>query len=127
ILASVGLAAVSAAGVQSLQAQTDNSKAWTVSTALRGFYDDNVNTTKSDKVKVWGFEVSPSIGYNLSMDATEVSLVYTYAYKRYDHAVGGRQDKDDQTHTFAARLRHAFSERTSLRVADSFVVGQEPD
>src|SRR6185437_9402550 len=33
----------------------------------------------------------------------------------------------DQDHTFNAALSHAFNERYSIRVKDSFVIGQEPD
>ena len=39
----------------------------------------------------------------------------------------GNTDKWDFTHTFNAELQKAFNERYSMRVNDSFVIGQEPD
>ena len=39
----------------------------------------------------------------------------------------GSSGNDDNTHDFHAALTHAFSERYSVSVKDSFVIGQEPD
>lgn len=135
IVASVGVVALGAAVMQTSNAQGisgDASKAWTISAALRGFYDDNVNTSNNNEIDTFGFEVSPSIGFNVPLDQTTFSLVYTYAYKYYDKrpttGVGGATgDHDDQTHTVNARLMHAFSERTTASLRNSFVIGQEPD
>ena len=46
IVASVGLLALGASSVQALDpsALSDNGRFWSVSAALRGFYDDNINT-----------------------------------------------------------------------------------
>jgi len=127
IVASIGVAALGAACVQSSNAQGDGSKPWTVSVALRGFYDDNVNTVKNGKVDTFGVEISPTLAFGLRMDQTTASLVYTYAYKYYDHRPDTTTDHDDMTHTIAASLLHAFNERTTLSISDSFVIGQEPD
>ena len=71
IVASVGLFAVGASGVQaaSLTALTvEGAKPWSISATLRGFYDDNVNTAPNSvsRTESFGFEASPSIGLNWS-------------------------------------------------------------
>jgi hypothetical protein len=127
IVASVGVVALGAAVIQTSNAQPIGSdKPWTISAALRGFYDDNVGTTSQNEIDTFGFEISPSIGFRTGMDQTTFSLAYTYAYKYYDERPVF-SDHDDQTHTVLASLTHAFNERTSVAVRDSFVIGQEPD
>ena len=102
-------------------------KPWSVSATLRGFYDDNINTTKNNKVHAFGFEISPSINLAMAAEQTSASLGYTYSGKYFDHPLGGSTDKWDHTHTFDAGLSHTFSPRVQVGVKDSFVVGQEPD
>lgn len=127
IVASIGVAALGAACVQTSNAQGDGDKPWTASVALRGFYDDNIGTSKDNKVDSWGAEISPTLAFYLRGDQTTAQLVYTYGYKYYDTKPPGNVDHDDQTHTIAASLLHAFNERTTISVSDSFVIGQEPD
>lgn len=128
IVASVGVLALGAAVIQTSNAQgTGDSKPWTFSAALRGFYDDNVNTASQNEIDTFGFEISPSIGFRAGLDQTTFSLVYTYAFKYYDERPVANGDHDDQTHTVMASLTHAFNERTSISLRDSFVIGQEPD
>lgn len=127
IVASLGLVALGAACVQSANAQGDPSKPWTVSAALRGFYDDNIDTSPSGGQDSFGFEITPTIAFQLPAEQTTASLVYTYCYRWYDHRPAGNTGNDDQTHTIAATVSHNFSERTSVMAADSFVIGQEPD
>src|SRR6185295_16864185 len=127
IVASVGLAALGAASIQSSHAQAVGAdKPWSVSASLRGFYDDNVNTSKTGKIQTFGVEVSPSFALALPAgDQTTASLAYTYAYKWYDKKPDpSRTDNADETHTVAARLMHQFNERTSVSLSDSFVIGQ---
>jgi len=102
-------------------------KPWSVAVSLRGFYDSNVNGTKTDKVDSFGFEVSPSLGYGIARDQTSADIGYTYSGKHYDKRIPGRDDHWDQTHIFSAGLDHRFSPRHSISVQDSFVIGQEPD
>jgi hypothetical protein len=129
IVASVGAVVLGAASIQTSNAQfLGEGKAWTLSAALRGFYDDNVNTAHSNGTDTFGFEISPTIALNLPLDQTSLSLMYTYSYKYYEKRPSGLgSDHDDQTHTISARLMHAFSERTTVTLRDSFVIGQEPD
>jgi hypothetical protein len=131
IAASVGLVALGASGIQAADtanlSSMQTSKPWSVSATLRGFYDDNINTTKDNKVHVFGFEVSPSVGIGIAGEQTSASLGYTYSGKYYDHQPAGNTDKWDHTHTFDAGLSHTFSPRAQVGVRDSFVIGQEPD
>jgi hypothetical protein len=137
IVASVSLIAVGAAGLQagSLSDFTSESgKPWTLSATLRGFYDDNINTYPNDLAlppgwhrSSFGMEVSPGVEFNFPMEQTTLSFGYIYSYKYYENKLMGSSGNDDNTHDFHAALTHAFSERYSVSVKDSFVIGQEPD
>ena len=105
----------------------DDPKPWSVSATLRSFYDDNINTTATDKVGAFGVEISPTLGLNFSLQQTSIRLGYTYSFKDYDHRPGGNTSHYDQSHLFNFALDHAFSERYQIGVRDSFVIGQEPD
>src|SRR6516162_9971708 len=137
IVASVGLVAIGASGIQSASAQAltaDVSKPWSVSATLRGFYDDNTGTVPNDAPipagqhrDSLGFEVSPSAALSWSVDQTTITLGLLYAWKHYDHIPPGSTGHNDNTFTFNAGLTHAFNEQVSARVSDAFVIGQEPD
>src|SRR5512137_2921630 len=137
IVASVGLVALGASILQtaSSQAQSaDNSKPWSVSATLRGFYDDNFNGLPDSffnntpyKKEAFGVEISPSAAVGWNLENTKISLAYTYSYRQYSEDLYNTTDDNDQSHTFTAMLDHAFSERLRLNVKDSFVIGQEPD
>jgi hypothetical protein len=130
IIASVGLVALGAASVQAQSSITGPaSKWWNVSATVRGFYDDNINTVQNPGPHdhVWGFQINPRVGISLGNDQTTFSADYAYSFLQYDHKPNGNTEKYDQDHTFNAALSHAFSERYSIRVRDSFVIGQEPD
>jgi len=131
IIASVGLVALGAANVQ---AQNNSlvspaSKWWNVQATVRGFYDDNLNSAShpTSQDRVFGFEVQPKIGISTGNEQTSFSADYAYSFLWYDHKPAGNTEKYDQDHTFNMALSHAFSERYSLHVRDSFVIGQEPD
>jgi hypothetical protein len=137
IVASISLVAV---GASSLQADllpgltTESGKPFTLSATLRGFYDDNINTYPNDLALPpgqsrgsYGVEVSPDLEFNFLMEQTTLSFGYIYSYKYYQNRLMGSSGNDDNTHDFHAALTHAFNERYSLSVKDSFVIGQEPD
>jgi hypothetical protein len=133
IVVSVGLVAL---GASSLQAQTiagmtpTSAKPWSIAATLRGFYDDNINTVASNdplNKDSFGFEVSPTVGFSWAVEQTVVNFNYLYSFKYYDTKPNGNTEHYDQTHTFNALVDHAFSERFQIKVADSFVIGQEPD
>jgi hypothetical protein len=133
IVASVGLVAV---GVTGLQAEllpgltAESGKPFTLSASLRGFYDSNPSTLASsfDPQGSFGFEISPGIEFLFPMEQTSLSFGYVYSYKWYEHAfVNSGGQHDSQTSDLHAALTHAFSERYSISVKDSYVIGQEPD
>jgi Putative beta-barrel porin 2 len=137
IVASVSLVAVGASGLQAalLPGLTaESGKPFTLSSTLRGFYDDNINTYPNDSAlppgahrTSFGFEVSPSVEFSFPMEQTTLSFGYVYSYKYYMNQLLGSSGHDDNTHDFHAAMTHAFSERYSVSVSDSFVIGQEPD
>ena len=109
---------------------------WSVAATVRGFYDDNVNTTPvdADKVDSFGIEVSPAVGFAWTDDRTTVNAGYRYSLKYYDKAIPGTFDPNqgggdhtDQTHNFLAAITHDFSDRYRIALTESFVIGQEPD
>ena len=130
LFVSVGLIAAGTASLQAAYAPDTGpmsaSKAWTVSGTLRGFYDDNYQTSADSKGS-FGFELSPQVGINLALQQTELGARYTfgsYYYEERDHL---GQDPWDYTHQFDFWLDHAFTERWQARAQDTFVVGQEPE
>ena len=138
IVASVGLVAIGASGIQSASGQAlmaaDASKPWSVSATLRGFYDDNVSTIPNDATippgshrDTFGFEVSPAAALAWSVDQTTLTLGALYSFKHYENIPIGSTGHNDNTFTFNAGLTHAFNEQISARVSDAFVIGQEPD
>jgi hypothetical protein len=137
IVASVGLVAVGASGLQAAvlpALTTESGKPWNVSATLRGFYDDNINTYPNNQPMVpgyerssIGFEFSPGLEISLPMEQTTINFGYVYSMKYYENKHIGSTGNVDNTQNFHAGLNHAFSERYSLRVRDSFVIGQEPD
>src|ERR1035437_6965089 len=137
IVASVSLVAVGASGLQAALLPgmtTESGKPWTASSALRGFYDDNINTWGNNQALPAGssrgssgFEVSPSLQFSFPMEQTSLSFGYVYSLKYYENRPIGNTDNYDQTHAFNAALSHAFSERYQISASDSFVIGQEPD
>jgi hypothetical protein len=137
IVASVSLVAVGATGLQAADISgltTESGKPWTVSATLRGFYDDNINTLGNDIAlpagyhrSSYGYEISPNLEFNFPMEQTTLSFGYIFSFKEYENKLLGSTGYSDSTHDFHAALTHAFSERYSVSVKDSFVLGQEPD
>ena len=129
LLTSAGLVALGISSIQAAYApalsQMETAKPWSLSAALRGFYDDNYTTSVNGvKRDSFGFEVSPSASLNLPLDQTFIGLSYEYSLRYYEDR---RDNKYDQSHKFDGRLDHAFSERYKLELSDSFVIAQEPE
>jgi len=128
-MTTAGLAALGVAGLVPSSAQdlTMSQKPWAVGAALRGFYDDNYytypGTAALPRLHTWGFDVSPSVGYNLNRGQTVIGASYLYDFRWYEDRAGKRYD---QSHQVNLKLSHAFNTRFSLDVKDSFVVAQEP-
>jgi len=138
IVASVGLVALGASGIQTASAQPvlggpPGAKPWNVSATLRGFYDDNVNTLPSAALPPgqpagsWGFEISPGITLGWALEQTTINLGFVYSLLYYENKPIGNADHYDQNYIFNAGITHTFNERLQGQVNDSFVIGQEPD
>jgi len=130
LVASVGLAALGASTLQNTSAQTtltrQGPKPWTVSATLNGFYDDNINSSPS-KEDSFGWSISPSVTFGISTEQTTLSAGYTYSAQYYENRQAGTSSHWDQIHNFNLDFAHAFNEKNTLTVHDSFVLGQEPD
>src|SRR5436190_22379334 len=101
-VASVGLAALGATalhGASLSEMVAEPNKLWSASITLRGFYDDNINSSHSDKQDTFGVEASPSLGLHFSREQTTFSAAYTYSFRYYDTKPVNNADKYDQTHT----------------------------
>ncbi len=129
IAISAGLVAISAAGIQTALADVSGAispKAWSMGATLRGFYDDDYNTSKASLGSA-GIEVSPTISVNLPLRQTDFGMRYTYGIYYYQD----RQDKNvnpfDQTHQFEVWLDHKFNAHWDFSAKDAFAVGQEPE
>lgn len=144
LITSAGLAVLGAASVNAQQVyapapgltSTQLSKPWSVSAAVRGFYDDNYALTPSaglvdgqtgTRIKPqesWGYEITPSVGLNWALDQTYIGLSYLYSFKYFEDRP---DNKYDQTHRADVKLSHAFTDRYKLDLADSFVKTREPN
>lgn len=133
IVASIGVVALGASTIHAAVGTglVDQSKPWSVSATLRGFYDDNYNTAPNSnpsnptfsKRDSFGFSVSPSVQVATEVNQTSLGLKYTYGATYYDDRVNNNWD---QSHQLEAYLNHAFTERYSMDFNDSFVIAQEP-
>jgi len=96
---SVGLAAAGAASVHAAYSpdSSDNSKIWTLSGTLRGFYDDNYLTTPK-KTGSYGFEASPTFSLNAPFSQTEIGVRYIYGLYYYQTREQDGQNPIDQSH-----------------------------
>jgi len=135
IFASIGAVALGATAVHANSAAGmamggDNSKPWSVSATLRGFYDDNYTTAPNGPTKrdSYGVMVSPSIAFKFPLDQTTLGFRYTYGATWYEDRskLDSSNDSWDQSHEFEALFSHAFSSRFSVDASDSFVIAQEP-
>ena len=146
VLTSAGLLAFGAVSLHALDPEMtrqQTGRPFSVAATVRGFYDDNVNTSPDKIVMVerddtgviisrkvshprqssYGFEVSPSAHLNLPLEQTFISLGYVYSLKWYENR---EPNSIDQSHEFSGKLRHQFSPRHQIGVDDSFVVTSEP-
>jgi len=142
LITSAGLVVLGAASLNAQQlyapapglTTTQLAKPWSVSAAIRGFYDDNYALTPSagtiiNGVRVrpqesWGYEVTPGASLNWAMEQTYIGLGYLYSLKYYEDRP---ERKYDQSHQANAKLSHAFTDRLKIDLADSFVKTKEPN
>jgi Putative beta-barrel porin 2 len=129
--ASLGLVALGTTALHAVEATALNtmqrSKPWSVAASLRGFYDDNINSSYGNREDSLGFEITPSVDFGLAGDQTSFNLGYQFSARWYDHPQAGNSDHWDLSHVFDGYLAHTFGPRVDMVVRDSFVLGQEPD
>jgi hypothetical protein len=126
LFTSAAALAVGAAAIPpSSQAQD---KPWNLGATVRGFYDDNYTTasTTAGKHHSFGFEISPSVDYRLSLDPTVITAGYKYGMRYFEDRASNHQPSADHSHDVNLKLVHQFPERYRLEISDNFVVAQEP-
>jgi predicted porin len=128
IIASAGLVALGAASVQAAYTPgltpAEKSKPWSVSLAVRGFYDDNMfarpdGVTKEDS---FGVSVNPTVGLNFALDRTLITFNYSYDFRWFE---ARKSNEADHIQIASAAITHSFSERLSVGASDRFVYAQE--
>ncbi len=128
ITTSVGILALGAVSLHAVYAPgltTSDAKGWTVSAGVRGFYDDNYNTSSSATAQSsFGLEVTPRIGFNIPLDQTLIQGGYEFSGKYFDDRAAKQWDL---AHHFDLSLDHSFSERYNLKVKESFSISQDPE
>jgi hypothetical protein len=127
LIVSAGILAAGCVGThQALAQQPPADKPWTISGALRGFYDDNYLTAPSSQPHPgsWGFDITPSASVLFDKEADKFSAAYYYDLKYYDNRPNNNYD---QEHHFEASYRHNFNDTDSIKLGDSFVDSQQPD
>lgn len=128
IFATIGVAAIGSTALQQAQAvdlsPQDSTKPWSVSVALRGFYDDNyLNAPRDGDVREsWGFSVTPTVGLNIPLEQTYIGLDLTYSGQYYED-----DSHWDQSFIAAGILNHSFTEQVNLEVKDRFVYSDRPE
>jgi outer membrane scaffolding protein for murein synthesis (MipA/OmpV family) len=134
-IASAGLAAVGATGLQAAYAPNltpmETSKPWSIAASVRGFYDDNYNTAPKNapagsptRQDSFGIEFSPSAAINIPLEQTYLGASYVYSLRYYDDRP---ENSVDHSHEINLKLDHKFSERYRVRFDDSFAYSQEPE
>jgi len=125
LFTTAGVLAVGAMGIHDAQAQ---SKPWSVSATLRGFYDSNYATAPSNPPPgsppaqhSFGIDFSPSASYSLAADQSSLALKYTYGLRYYEDRVNSA----DHSHQADVLLKHEFSPRCKISADESFVIAQE--
>lgn len=130
LIASAGLIAVGASGLQAAYAPglspMETAKPWSISATVRGFYDDNyqaVNKAAFQKRDSFGLQLSPSAAINIPLEQSYFGASYIYTMRYFE----GRPRKNvDHTHEVTLKANHQFSSRNKLSFRDAFAYSQEP-
>jgi len=127
IFVSAGLAALSAATLQSAMADdATGPKYWSVGATLRGFYDDNYAISSNQKGS-FGIEFLPTVSVHVPLQQTDMGIRYTYGLYYYQDRQDLGVNAFDQTHQVDLWLDHSFNERWRTKITDTFSSGQEPE
>jgi hypothetical protein len=96
---------------------------FTVTALIRGEYDDNINTSNSNKQSSWKIVGEPSIIYNKKQDNTSYAARYTASAAYFFDRPG---DEIDLSHELYGRIKHQFSDRVGIDLRDRLRITQEP-
>jgi hypothetical protein len=100
-------------------------KFYTITASLREEYDDNIYTTKDNRIGSFVTEFSPSLLVDFPMQDSEFSARYTFGLDYYEHRPGS--SNIDYTHEAVVHYTHNFSDRFQLDLRDQFGYYDEPD
>ena len=101
-------------------------KNWKIEASVKGFYDDNINTTPSGapgKTASWGMEMAPSGVVGINTGQLEAAIGYGYNMKYYEN----RSNSADHRHLAGGMVAYELSPRARIEAMNFFVVGQESD
>jgi hypothetical protein len=79
---------------------------------------------RTEPQESWGYELTPAVSLNWTMEQTYLGLGYVYSLKYFEDRP---DNKYDQSHQANFKLSHAFTDRFKIDLADSFVKTREPD
>jgi hypothetical protein len=91
---------------------SDLKRYFTITADLREQYDDNIDTTNTNKVGSFEEVFSPSLLFSYPMDNSTFDARYTFGLTYYNRAAAG--SSYDQDHEVVLRYNHAFSDRFNL-------------
>ena len=135
IINSAGLVALGAASLQAAYGQNltegDNQKPWSVSVAVRGFYDSNYSLSPSRSSGFgngpqhsMGAEVSPGASYYVNKGGQTTFGISALGTMKY---YASRPNNDaDYTYQGNVNLDHHFDQNYEMKLADSVVYAQDP-
>ncbi len=103
-------------------------KFYTITAELRETYDDNVNTTKDDKVTAVESSLSPSILVDFPSPGNDFTGRYTLGVNYYSALNGGSINGGSLqiTHEAVAQYQHTFSDLYVLNASELFRYYNEP-
>jgi hypothetical protein len=97
---------------------------FTITASLREEYDDNIFTTKDNKVGSFVTQFSPSILVSVPSANSTFSGRYTFGLDYYLNRPGNQVDL---THEVVLRYTHQFSDRFNLDLREQFGYYNQPD
>ena len=103
---------------------SDLKKFYTLSATLREQYDDNVFTSKTNRVSSFSTDVSPTFLIDLPWENSDFSARYTFGLNYYYNRPGS---DTDISHEVALRFTHKFSDRFNIDMRDQGGYYEEPD
>ena len=103
---------------------SNSTKFYTITASLREEYDDNIYTTRSDKVASAVTEFSPSLLLSFPSPQTTFTARFTFGLDYYENRAG---DPNDYTGEVLLHYDHEFSGRFSLDLAEQGGYFEEPD